>query len=186
MEDSQIIELYHERQETAISETADKYGRYCHYIAKNILENEQDSEECVNDTYLRAWNTMPPHRPNRLSTFLGKITRNIAIDKYKYYNREKRGGGQTMLALEELNECLPTERDTEQAISDKMLVEALNAFLADLPSQKRQMFVRRYWYLSPISEIAKDFAMSESNAKVTLLRTREKLKLFLEKEGITL
>ncbi len=186
MEDSQIIELYHERQETAISETADKYGRYCHYIAKNILENEQDSEECVNDTYLRAWNTMPPHRPNRLSTFLGKITRNIAIDKYKYYNREKRGGGQTMLALEELNECLPTERDTEQAISDKMLVEALNAFLADLPSQKRQMFVRRYWYLSPISEIAKDFAMSESNAKVTLLRTREKLKLFLEKEGIML
>ena len=186
MEDRQIVELYNERSEAAISETADKYGKYCHYVAYNILFNEQDSEECVNDTWFRAWNTIPPQQPNRLSTFLGKITRNLALDKYKYYNREKRGGGQTALVLDELSECLPAMGSTEQAVDDRLLVEVLNGFLRSLPAEKRQIFVRRYWYLSSVSEIAEDFGISESNVKVTLLRTRNKLKRVLEKEGIVL
>jgi len=186
MDDRRIIELYNERSEAAISETADKYGKYCHYVAYNILFNEQDSEECVNDTWFRAWNTIPPQQPNRLSTFLGKITRNLALDKYKYYNREKRGGGQTALVLDELNECLPASESTEQTVNGRLLIEVLNDFLRSLPAEKRQMFVRRYWYLSSISEIAKDYDISESNTKVILLRIRSKLKKVLEKEGIVL
>ena len=186
MDDKQILELYNARKEAAISETADKYGKYCHYIAYNILYNEQDSEECVNDTWFRAWNTIPPQQPNRLSVFLGKITRNLAFDKYKYYTREKRGKGQAELALAELNDCVPSANSTEQIISDKMLVEVINSFLRSLPSEKRKMFVRRYWYLSSYREIAEDFAMSENNARSVLLRIRSKLKKYLEKEGIVL
>lgn len=184
MEDRQIIELYNERSEAAISEIADKYGKYCHYIAYNILYDEQDSEECVNDTWFRAWNTIPPQQPNKLSAFLGKITRNLALDKYKFYNREKRGNGQTALVLEELGECISAGNRTEQEVEERQLVEVLNTFLRSLPSEKRRILVRRYWYLSPVKEIAKDFAMSESSVKTILHRTRIKLKHFLEKEGI--
>lgn len=184
MEDRQIIELYNERSEAAISETADKYGKYCHYIAYNILYNEQDSEECVNDTWFRAWNTIPPQQPNKLSAFLGKITRNLALDRYKYYNRKKRGNGQTAQALEELSECLSVGNSTEQEVEVRQLAEALNTFLRSLPSDKRRILVRRYWYLSPVKEIAMDFGMSESGVKTILHRTRIKLKHFLEKEGI--
>ncbi len=186
MDDRQIIELYNERSEAAISETADKYGRYCHYIAYNILYNDQDSEECVNDTYFKAWNTIPPQQPKKLSTYLGKITRNLALDRYKYYNREKRGAGQSSAFLEELSECVPASDNTEQSVTEKMLVESLNAFLESMPSEKRQILVRRYWYFSPISEIASDFSISESKVKSILHRVRNKLKLFLEKEGIVL
>lgn len=186
MDDRQIIELYNERSEAAISETADKYGKYCHYIAYNILYNEQDSEECVNDTWFRAWNTIPPQQPNKLSAFLGKITRNLALDRYKYYTREKRGGGETTLVLEELNECLTYGNSTEQAVDEMLLVEKLNAFLRSLPAKKRQVMVRRYWYLSPIHEIANDFGMSESGVKTLLHRTRNELKQILEREGIVL
>ena len=126
MDDRQIIELYNERSEAAISETADKYGKYCHYIAYNILFNEQDSEECVNDTWFRAWNTIPPQQPNKLSAYLGKITRNLALDRYKFYNREKRGKGQTTLVLEELSECISDGNRTEQEIDVRLLVESLN------------------------------------------------------------
>ncbi len=186
MDDKQIIELFMERSETAISQTEKKYGKYCYRIACNILNNEQDSEECVNDTYLRAWNAIPPKEPNNLATFLGKITRNLALDRHKYNNREKRGSGQTVLALDELDQCLPAEKDVEEAVTDRELAAALNSFLAGLPGKKRQVFVRRYWYLSPISEIAKDYAMSQSNTKVMLLRTRKELKSHLEKAGIVL
>lgn len=186
MEDRQIIELYNARSETAISETADKYGKYCHHIAYHILYNEQDCEECVNDTWLKAWNAIPPQQPSILSLFLAKITRNLALDRYKYYNREKRGKGQTPLALEELNDCIPAVNSTEQAVADRRLVEILNIFLRSLPSEKRQIFVRRYWYLSSVAEIAKDFGMSESNVKTILFRTRNKLKQVLEREGIVL
>ncbi len=186
MDDKQIIELFIERSDNAISKLAEMYGRYCHYIAYNILHNDQDSEECVNDTYLRVWNTIPPNKPSNLSSFLGKITRNLALDRYKYYTREKRGGGQTMLALDELAECVPAPNNIEQIISDKELADILNSFLASLPLKKRQIFVRRYWYLSSICEIAKDFDISENNAKVMLLRTRNELKAFLERKGIAL
>ncbi len=184
MDDRQIIELFNERSEAAISETASKYGKYCHYIAYQILYNEEDSEECVNDTYLRAWNAIPPQQPNNLSTFLGKITRNLALDKYKYYNREKRGSGQMTVLLDELSECLPAEDNVEQELNEKILVDALNSFLEGMPSEKRQILVRRYWYCSPVSEIAKDFSVSESKVKSILLRARAKLKQHLEQEGI--
>lgn len=186
MDDKRIIELYNERSETAISETAEKYGKYCYTIAYHILYNEEDSEECVNDTYLRAWEAIPPQCPNKLSAFLGKITRNLALNRYKYYVREKRGHGQTTLVLDELQECVPASNNTAQAVEEKLLVEVLNRFLYSLPKEKRIMFVRRYWYLSSIQEIADDFGVSQSKVKMTLLRIRNKLKLVLEKEGVVL
>ena len=188
MEDRQIIELYNERSEAAISETADKYGKYCYYIAYHILYNDQDSEECVNDTYLKAWKVIPPQCPEKLSTFLGRITRNLALNRYRYYTREKRGYGQTSLVLDELQECVPATGSTEpeQVVEDKLLAEVLNRFLHELPTEKRMMFLRRYWYLSSIKEIAKDYEISEGNVKMTLLRLRNKLKQTLEKEGIVL
>lgn len=186
MDDRQIIALYNERSEAALSETATKYGKYCRTIAYNILYNEEDSEECVNDTWLRAWEAIPPQYPNRLSAFLGKITRNLALNRYKQNAAKKRGGGQTMLALEELTECIPGANSTEEATEEALLIEVLNRFLADLSTEKRKLFLRRYWYLCSVKEIAEDFNLGESNVKMTLLRLREQLKSVLEKEGIIL
>ena len=165
IQDAEIIELYIKRDERAIDETKAKYGAYCEKIAYNILLDSFDAEECVNDTWFRAWNTIPPQQPNRLSAFLGKITRNLALDRYKFYNREKRGKGQTSLVLEELSECISTGNSTEQEVDERMLVEALNTFLRSLSPQKRQILVRRYWYLSSVKEIAMDFNVSESSVK---------------------
>ncbi len=186
MDDRQIIALYNERSEAALSETATKYGKYCRTIAYNILYNEEDSEECVNDTWLQAWEAIPPQYPNKLSAFLGKITRNLALNRYKQNAAKKRGGGQTMLVLEELAECVPGTDSTEAAAEEALLIEVLNRFLGELPREKRKMFVRRYWYLSSVKEIAEDFGLGESNVKMTLLRIREQLKSVLEKEGIML
>lgn len=186
MDDGQIIDLYWARSETAISETANKYSKYCHTIAFNILHNNEDAEECVSDTYMRAWGVMPPKRPNRLSTFLGKITRNLSLNKYDKYTAEKRGFGQVPLALDELQDCITAAGSVEQAIEDAALVEIFNRFLATLPTDTRKVFMRRYWYLSPIKEIAEDYGFSESKVKMTLLRARNELKQILEKEGIKL
>ncbi|MBQ7862838.1 MAG: sigma-70 family RNA polymerase sigma factor [Lachnospiraceae bacterium] len=186
MEDNTIIQLFFERSETAITETAAKYGKLCHTIAYNILYNEEDSEECVNDTYMKAWEVIPPQIPEKLAAFLGKITRNLAISKYRHNSSLKRGGGQVAYALEELAECIPDKNTTEQAISDKLFVEQLNGFLEKLPVEKRKVFMQRYWYLRPISEIAEEFSMSESKVKMILHRTRNSLKEVLEKEGIVL
>lgn len=186
MDDGQIVDLYWARAENAISETANKYGTYCRYIAYNILYSEEDSEECVNDAYLAAWNTIPPQRPNRLSTFLGKLTRNLALDRAKYNGREKRGGGQLPLALDELAGCVPSADDTLRAVDDMVLADCFDRFLAALPDQARKLFVRRYWHLSPVKELAADFGVSESKVKMTLLRARNELKRQLEKEGIEL
>jgi len=186
MNDRQIIALYNERSEAALSETAKKYGKYCRSIAYNILYNEEDSEECVNDTWLKAWESIPPQCPERLSAFLGKITRNLALNRYKHKNREKRGGGQTVLVLEELVECVPGLNSTEEAAEVALLVDVLNRFLEELPAEKRKLFMRRYWYMSSVKELAEDFGLSESNVKMTLLRLRSKLKQTLEKEGIML
>lgn len=183
MDDRQIIDLYYAREETAISETADKYGKYCYSIAYRILGDEQDSEECVNDTYLRAWDAIPPHCPDKLAVFLGKITRNLALNRFAYSTREKRGCGKMELVLEELQGCIPTLQSTEQVIEEKLLIECLNEFLYDLPKEKRIVFVKRYWYLQSIQEIAEELNMSESKVKMTLLRIRNKLKKVLEKEG---
>lgn len=186
MEDSKIIELYMERSERAIEETAKKYGRYCHYISFGILGSDEDAKECVNDTYLRTWNAIPPARPNLLKTFLGKIVRNLSLNRYEKMTAEKRGGGQVPLVLSELEECIPAGNDTEQVVTDLVLKNVLNEFLKNLPQDTRRLFVRRYFYLSPVREIASDFQMSENQVTVRLFRTREKLRVLLEKEGITL
>lgn len=184
MDDSEIVDLYWERSENAIAETSKKYSRYCRYISFNILQNHEDAEECVNDTYIRAWNSMPTQRPNRLSTFLGKITRNLSINKYRGYTAEKRSAGQTSLALSELEECVPSPESVDQAMDEMALGDAVNRFLASLPPKKRIVFMRRYWYLSPVKEIAGEYGMNENTVKSVLFRVRNELRLFLEKEGI--
>lgn len=184
MEDRQIIELYWARSETAISETAKKYGNYCHQIAYHILCCREDSEECVNDTWLKTWEAIPPTRPERLSAFLGKITRNLALQRYEKYNAVRRGEGQTALALHELEECIPARENVERIVDDLALTEILNEFLAGLPAETRRIFVRRYWHLRSVKEIAGEYRISESKVKVTLFRARRKLRQLLEKEGI--
>lgn len=186
MEDRKIVDLYWARSETAISETASKYGTYCQYIAHNILHNDEDSEECVNDTYMRAWNSMPGHRPSVLKAFLGKITRNLALNRYKTITAEKRNSGQVPLALDELHACIPSTDNTESVADNLVLAEIFNRFLDSLTIEQRKIFMRRYWYLSSISEIAADYKMGESKVKMSLLPSRNELKQILEKEGVSL
>lgn len=186
MDDQQIIDLYWARSENAITETAHKYGPYCHSIAYHILYSKEDSEECVNDTYWKAWGAMPPQRPNQLRTFLGKITRNLSLNRWEKHTAEKRGAGQVPLALDELAECVPAPDSVERTVDDLALTELLNDFLSGLPVQTRRIFMRRYWYLCSVKEIAADCAVSESKVKTTLFRTRNKLKQHLEKEGVAL
>lgn len=185
MDDKGILDLYWARQENAICETAAKYGRYCHCIAYNILRNNEDSEECVNDTYLKAWETIPPQRPDMLSVYLGKITRRLSLNRYKFNHAQKRGSGQVALVLEELQTCIPSINNTEHLADDMVLTEILNRFLAGLSPESRMFFMRRYWYLSAVREIAADFSVSESKVKMSLSRSRDKLRTLLEKEGIT-
>ena len=171
MDDQNIIALYWARSETAISETAQKYGGYCFSIAKNILTNHEDAEESVNDTYLTAWNAMPPRRPSILATFLGKITRRLAIDRWRYRNAYKRGGGEVTLALDELEDCA-SQDSLEKAMDRKELAVAFNSFLS------------RYWYLDPIADIAEHFGFSVSKVTSMLRRTRGRLRQALEKEEL--
>ncbi|MBQ7338681.1 MAG: RNA polymerase sigma factor [Clostridia bacterium] len=180
--DNAIVEMYHARDEQAIAESARKYGKYCHSIAYAILHNDEDAEECVNDTYIKAWESMPPHRPTRLSTYLGKLTRNLSISRYRRDHAKKRFDGHEAV-LDEMGECVP---DTEgQSLSDQLaLRDAINGFLASLPTRTRIVFLRRYWYFCSIYTIARTMGMSESDVKVTLMRTRNQFKAYLEKEGI--
>ena len=185
MEDKQIVELYWARSETAISETEKKYGRYCHYIAYQILCNDADAEEIVNDTYLKTWNTVPPMRPDPLKPYVGTISRQLALNRYEAQNTQKRGG-QAPLVLEELSECIPDTDGGGDIGESVALSDALTRFLWALPERTRNIFVRRYFYMSPVAEIAEDFAMKESNVTMHLLRTRRKLEQFLKKEGFDL
>jgi RNA polymerase sigma-70 factor (ECF subfamily) len=186
MEDNLILDLYFARSESAISETAAKYGKYCHTIAMNILRNNEDSEECVSDTYLRAWDAIPPQRPSIFSSFLGKITRNLSLDRLKGQRAEKRGGGEIPLLLDELEECLPSASNVEAEAEANAVVQAINAFLDSLAAADRVVFIRRYWYADSIAAIAVRYQMSESKAKSMLFRTRNKLRAYLEKEGVTI
>jgi len=186
VEDYEIIQLYWERSERAIPETAVKYGRYCRCIAFNILHSNEDSEECVNDTYLRVWKAIPPHKPNNFQAFIGKITRNLSLNRYEKRTAEKRGDGRTELVLEELAECIGNSENIEQITEEGLIREVINIFLKELKPETRKLFVRRYWYLSSIKEIAEEYGMTESNVAVTLFRLREKLKKTLEEEGINL
>lgn len=177
MEDKEIIELYFARSEEAIGETARKYGAYCRTIAGRILPNAADAEECVSDTWLRAWNAIPPNRPERLGAFLGRITRNLSLDRLRAEKRQ-------CPIREELGECL-TQGDPTGAMVDRVVLTAvLDRFLAGLPPKKRKLFLGRYWYFATVEELARDLGMSESSVKMTLLRLRRELKKLLQQEGI--
>ena len=180
MTDQEIIQLYFERSEQAIEETNRSYGKYCRCISFEILRDREDSEEIVNDTYLETWRSIPPKNPPSLKNFLGKIIRSRSINRLEYNNAQKRGGGQLDFVLEELEGCLPSYDDDGDHIR-----EVINSFLRELPQNKRRMFVRRYWYMSPISEIAADFGVSEGKVKMALMRIRKDLKKALEREGVT-
>ena len=183
MDDELIVRLYWDRSESAISETDRKYGAYCNSIAYGILQNKEDAEESVSDTYMDAWNSMPPHHPSILATFLGKITRRISIDRWRSKTRLKRGGGEIDLALEELEQCIAGGQSPEQEIEQKKLAQAINDFLDELPVQERRVFLARYWYMDSIREIAAHFKFSQSKVLSMLFRTRNKLRQHLEKEG---
>jgi len=183
MEDHAIVDLYWERSERAISETANKYNGYCFSIAYNILVNREDAEESVSDTWLAAWNTMPPQRPCVLAAFLGKITRHISIDRWRKRSAAKRGGGEVPLALDELMECVSDGDNTQQAYERKELVRVLNRFLGTLPETERSVFLCRYWYLDSIQVIAANFGFSQSKVTSMLHRLRQRFRKQLEKEG---
>lgn len=185
MDDNRIVDLYWERSETAIAETQKKYGNYCHYIAYHILYSQEDAKECVNDTYIKAWQSMPPHKPGKLAAFLGTITRNLALDRYAYQKAQKRSG-QASLVLDELGECIPDPATQGDVVDEIALKDAINAFLRSLPANIRIIFLQRYWYLCSVKEIAQNLDLTESNVKVILHRTRLKFKSFLEKEGISI
>ena len=185
MEDSRIIQLFWDRNQEAVSAAAEKYGAYCSAIAKNILSSDQDAEECVNDTWLGAWNAMPPHRPGRLSVFLGKLTRNLAFNRYKRLRTQKRGGGQFALVLEELSQCVSGTEDVEGELDRIALTEAIDAFLDGLSPKHRALFLRRYWHGAPVGEIARRAGMTEGSVSVTLHRLRKQLKEHLIKGGFT-
>ena len=184
MEDEMIVDLYWQRSDLAISETDKKYGRYCHSIAYNICGTDEDAEECVNDTWLRAWNLMPDQRPAVLSAFLGRITRNFAINCFKAKTRLKRGGGEAALALDELEECIPGGTEPERVLEEKELEEAIGRFVAALPKTEKTVFVLRYFYLTPVDEIAEKLHFSSGKVKSMLFRSRKKLRSALEKEGL--
>lgn len=186
MDDASIVQLYWDRNEQAIPETAAKYGSYCISIAKNILGNHEDAEECVNDTYLRAWNAMPPHKPGLLSAFLGKITRNLSIQRYHYNTAHKRGGSQTVIVLDEIAELVSGTNDVERELDRKELVRAIDDFLDSIPTNRKNLFVCRYWYFDSISEIANRFGMTENHVSVTLSRLRLKLHNYLLERGFEL
>lgn len=183
MEDKQIISLYFQRDERAIAETQAKYGSYCFHIALSILNSTADSEECVNDTFLRAWNSIPPHRPLHLKLFLGRITRNLSIDRLRSNTAQKRGNGETALALEELSQCISADGDPADALELKELQQAVGRFVHTLPRRERNLFLCRYFYLEAYSVLAKRFHIREANARLILSRVRQKLHDFLTKEG---
>lgn len=183
VDDSDIVKLFLERNEQALSETSAKYRRYCFSIALNIAGSEEDAEECVNDTLMKVWDMIPPHKPQTLSTFLGKIVRNVAIDRHRMTLSEKRGGGESEMAFDELAEIIPDGRSVESDAERKELLNEINAFIGKLPANKRNIFMCRYWYCDSIAKIAQEFGISEGNVSVILNRVRHKLKEYLKKRG---
>lgn len=184
MEDREIVELYWQRSQSAIPETETKYGTYCRSISKNICGNYEDAEECVNDTYFKAWNLMPDKRPALLSVFLGGIVRNISIDRFRTNTRKKRGGGEMPAAIEELAECISSPQNVEREVEDAELKRELRRFVNTLKKDEQTVFICRYYYLAPISRIAEKTGFSQSKIKSMLSRIRSRLRVFLKEEGL--
>ncbi len=183
MDDKSIVELYWQRDESAIAETKNKYGGYCHSIAYSILHNNEDAEESVNDTYNDAWRAMPPHRPAVLSVFLGKLTRRISIDKFRRKTAAKRGGGELPLVLDELEDCVAAGESPEDELEKQRLAQVVNAFLHSLPQTERRVFLCRYWHMDSVAQICGQFKFTESRVRSMLFRTRARLGDLLKKEG---
>lgn len=183
MEDKEIIGMFWGRDESAIQRAKEKYGSYCAAIAGNILGDHQDVEEILSDTWLRAWNTIPPKRPEHLKLYLARIARNLAFDRFRADSRAKRGGGEMTLALEELRECLPAPGNPEEQLAARELKKCINAFLWTLPGRDREIFLLRYFSVESTAAIAKKFRLSEAGVRTVLSRTRRKLKEHLKKEG---
>ena len=184
MDDLEIIELYFCRDEKALTETARKYGNYCYTVAFNVLNSIEDSKETVNDTYFELWNTIPPERPTVLSAFIGKITRRLAIGRWRKNTAVKRGGGEFEATLDELSECISDNANVEKIVEGKLVVSTINEFLKKLPDTERNVFICRYWYADSVKSVAKQFGFSESKVKSMLMRTRTKLKQKLAEEGL--
>ena len=183
MQDEKIVELYFDRDELAVKETEAKFGKYLYKIAFSILKDNADSEESVNDTYLAAWNSIPPNKPSRLSTYLGKLTRRISIDLFRRKNSKKRVASQYALTLNELGECIKDKNSMEEDMENKALGLAINDFLRTLSKESRVLFVSRYYFCDSLKDSAKHLGMSEAKAKSSLFRTRQKLRDYLIKEG---
>ena len=186
MEDTAILDLYWARDERAITETQKSYGKYCYSIAYHILHDREDTEECLNDTWMRAWNAIPPKKPNRLELFLGTITRNLSFDRWKTKNAKKRGSGLMDTTLDELAECIPAAHDTESIVEAAELERSINAFLHTLSEQECNVFLRRYWFVEEYAQIAERYGMNLNTVKTSLFRTRKKLQKYLEQQGIVL
>jgi len=184
LKDSNIIKLYNDRDESAIAVTREKYNNFCYSIAFSVLNNNEDVIEVLNDTYLAVWNAIPPEKPLSFSAFIGRITRNIALKRHRSRSAMKRKGSVADISLDELDECIPTRMTVEAEMEAKDLTRVLNEFLSSLSQKDRKVFVRRYWYMDKVSDIAKRFGYSESKVKMILLRTREKLAEKLRKEEI--
>lgn len=185
VDDKTIIQHYWDRDECAIAETDEKYGSYCRSIANNILSDREDTQECVNDTYLKTWNTIPPQWPRVLPAFLGRIVRNLAINMYERNNAIKRGGGQPVLALHELEECIP-DRAMDIECDENELGEIIDSFLGLLSSKNRKIFVMRYWYTESVRNISECMKMSENSVSAVLKRLRKKLRKYLAEKGFEL
>lgn len=184
LEDSKIVDLYWQRSEDAIPETAAKFGGYCRTIAYNILSDEQDTEECVNDTWLGAWNSMPTHRPTLLAPYLAKLTRWISLSRLRTRNTLRHGRGETPLVLEELSEVIPDKMDLEKHVEMKELGDALRRFVLGLDDTEAQIFLARCWYMVGVQEIAEKYGITPGNVSTMLHRTRRKLQNYLKEEGL--
>lgn len=183
--DRHIVALYTARDEAAIDKTRERYGTYCYAIARRILGNHADAEECVNDTYLQLWQSIPPHAPKNFAGYLGKLARNLCINRLREQHRQKRGGGQLTAALDELAECIPDPNENASDWADALaLRQSVTAFLVTLPAPTQRVFMQRYFYLCPVAQIAHEMGMGESRVKMLLLRTREKLREHLQREEL--
>ena len=185
MNDAEIIELYIRRDESAIQETEARYGHYCHAIALNIVSVKEDAEECVSDTYLNAWNSIPPQKPDSLKTWLGKTVRNISLDLWRKNHRQKRYAGMEQL-FDELAECIPSPSNIDAELEKQQIVDFLNHWLSKLSKNDRALFMRRYWNGEPVKVLAELYHISPANLANRLYYLRKKLKKSLEKEGVVL